>query len=459
LAARGHDVRVVLPLYGDIDRRTCRLQRLAELAVCRVPLGKLEQVGRYWLRGDDESVKVYLLENEELYGQEGVYAANGQPFAHGLSRAVFHVRAALQLPELLGWAPEVIHCHDAEAALTALYHQQAAGDGASGSNAQSLLTIHNLAYQEIHPAAAMPLLGLPAGLGVYPGPLEFHGQLNLLKAGILSADAVNTVSPTYAQEVISDPELGCGLDGVLMQRGSDFSGIINGADLETWNPAADPLLPATYTAGDLSGKEICRDALCRSLALQPAAGPLVGMVSRLVDQKGLDLLLEVVEAMVAAGFTLAVLGTGQKPYETGLAKAARRHPGRVAFENRFDEELAHRILAGSDLYLMPSRYEPCGLTQMYALRYGSVPLVRQTGGLADTVRDAGAVNGTGFTFRGYSAEALWTALARARQTWFDRQKWQGMVQRGMACDFSWDSSASAYETLYRQLSERQEELP
>jgi starch synthase len=237
----------------------------------------------------------------------------------------------------------------------------------------------------------------------------------------------------------------------LASRGDHFSGILNGADLHTWNPTRDPFLPAPYSASDLVGKERCRTVLAKSLNLRLADGPLAGMVSRLVDQKGLDLVLASIEPMIAAGFSLVVLGTGQQRYREQLQAAAERQPGRIVFRDEFDEALAHRIVAGCDLYLMPSRFEPCGLTQMYALRYGSLPVVRRTGGLADTVREAAEPAGTGFLFQDYRVDDFVAALTRARTLWDDQAEWARVQQRGMHEDFGWDQAAGAYEELYERL--------
>ena len=453
LAARGHDVRVVLPLYGNVDRHAFDVRPVAKYQPFLVRVGQKIQVGNIFVRGSTSAaVKVYMVENEALSGEPGIYTdVTGEPHENALARMVFHARAALTVPTILGWKPQVIHCHDAQAALTAVYLNHWYGKVPGMAAVGSLLTIHNLAYQEIQPLQAVDLIGLPAAMGAFPGVLEFHGQLNLLKAGILEAGLVNTVSPTYAREVISDPQLGCGLGSVLLARGSTFNGVLNGADLVTWDPRKDVNLPARYSAEQLSGKHQCRAELLASLGLRDGTGPLIGMVGRLVEQKGLDLVVPALDWMMRKGFCLALLGSGEGRYQAHLAKVARKHPDRVAFVDQFDDALAHRIIAGSDMFLMPSLYEPCGLTQMYAMRYGSVPVVRHTGGLADTVRDASRTDGTGFVFHEYQAEALQAALERALSAWEDQKSWIALMRRGMARDFSWDESASAYTRLYDRL--------
>jgi len=453
LAARGHDLRVVLPLYGGPAGQAQAVRPVPDCPRFRVPVGRKAHLMRLFETvAGPGGVRCYLPENEALFGRPGVYhGPDGEVFPDSLARAVCHARSALVVPELLRWQPQVIHCHDAWSALTLVYHRHRAEVPGEPPPARPLLPIHNLAHQEVHPHEQMALLGLPAAMGVYPGILEFHGRLNLLKAGILSADLINTVSPTYAREVVSGPELGYGLDGVLRQRAAAFSGLLNGADLTAWDPARDPHLPASYDASDLSGKQRCRKGLIAELGLAPGDGPLLGMVGRVVPQKGLDLLLAGLDKIVAVGFSLVVLGTGDQDLEAELAAAAKQHQGRVAFVPAFDEALAHRIFAGCDLFLMPSLFEPCGLTQLYALRYGAVPVVRHTGGLADTVTDAALIGGTGFVFHNFRPAALLKALARARAAWADREGWAELMRQGMESDFSWDGPARAYEDLFRRL--------
>jgi starch synthase len=284
----------------------------------------------------------------------------------------------------------------------------------------------------------------------YPGLLEFHGNINLMKAGILAADRVTTVSPTYARETAEDPDYGYGLEDLLAGRGDSYSGILNGTDYGSWDPRRDQALPAAYGPANLSGKETCRRALIEELGLKPEDGkPLCGFVGRMVPQKGVDLMLPLLGRLAEDGFTFAVLGTGAKDLETAARQAAARHPGKVAFVGEFDEELARRIYAGSDLFLVPSLFEPCGLSQMYALRYGTLPVVRRTGGLADTIVDADRKHGNGFVFSEASCEDLLAALRRAEALWEEPSSWREIQIRGMKCDFSWSRSAARYEKLYR----------
>ncbi|HSN33068.1 MAG TPA: glycogen/starch synthase, partial [Ideonella sp.] len=320
----------------------------------------------------------------------------------------------------------------------------------------SVFTVHNLAYQGLFDAADFGLLGLPARLMGAHG-LEFHGKVSFMKAGLMYASRITTVSPTYSRE-IATPEFGCGLDGVLRARAGQVTGILNGVDRRVWDPAHDPQLAARYTPGALAGKGRCKAALQAELGLadEPRA-PLFGVVSRLTAQKGLDLVLAEVPALAAAGAQLVVQGSGDAALQAAFEAASRAHPGRVALRAVYDEALAHRVIAGSDAILVPSRFEPCGLTQLYALRYGSLPVVRRIGGLADTVVDAteDAVRddrATGFAFDAATPAALGQALARALALYGDTAAWQRVMRRAMAADFSWHAAAADYLRLYAELA-------
>jgi len=454
LARRGHHVRIVLPLYGDIDRTTPGLRPHQGLGLLPVRIGQRMQSVRFWSwTGAPAHVAVDLVECGALYDRPGVYAdPSGVPFEDALERASCLCQAALMVPEVLDWPAAVVHGHDVQAALASVYRRRwYAGRELPGAGA-TLLTIHNLAHQEIHGADRLFRTGLPLSLARYPGPFEFYGHLNLLKGGIVESDAVNTVSPTYAREVVSDPAVACGLEGVLAARGEGFCGILNGVDYRVWDPSRDRWLAARYDASDLTGKAICRRSLIATAGLEPGPRPVLGMVGRLVPQKGLDLVVPLLDRLVAGGFSLVVLGTGDRSIQEALVAAAAAHPGRIAILAEFSEAKAHVIYAGSDLFLMPSRFEPCGLSQLYALRYGTPPVVRATGGLADTVQPAHEPGGTGFLFQEYTPDALWGALEQARAAFAEPAAWRELQRRGMARDDSWDAAAARYEDLYHRLS-------
>ncbi|MFO7609852.1 MAG: glycogen/starch synthase [Candidatus Krumholzibacteriia bacterium] len=457
LGRRGHDVRAVLPLYGDLDRERLGIRPLAKLPPMAVRTGAGMQDIRWHVAGSGRgTVKIYLVE-AGLFARPGVYTdARGRGFADSVARAALHCQAALLLPRLLDWPVDVVHAHDAQAAPALVLRRELWPGRPLPGPAAGVLTIHNLAHQESHDPAAVAELGLPPTLAVYPGLLEFNGHLNLMKGGILAADRLNTVSPTYARETVASAEFGRGLEHVLGSRGDHYRGILNGGEYGTWDPRQDPHLAARYGPDDLAGKARCRRALARELGLDaPTDRPLCGFVGRLVDQKGMDLLLPLVDRLAGDGFSFAVLGTGDPALEKAMAAAALKHPRQVAFRGAFDEGLAHRIYAGSDLFLMPSLFEPCGLSQMYALRYGTPPLVRRTGGLADTVADwtggqDGPAAGTGFVFVEPRPDALLAALRRAERAFADPAAWAGLQARGMACDFGWERAAAGYEAMYAE---------
>ncbi len=454
LARRGHAVRVVLPLYGHLDPEALGLEPVSGMGPVPVRVGQRMLTLRYWAwPAAPEGVMVNLVSCGDLFAPAGVYTdAAGEVFAETLERASALSLAAVMLPELLDWPVDVLHAHDVQAALAPVYRRRWYDGRGLPGRAATLLTIHNLAHQEIHGVEHLPRVGLSQDVALFPGTFEFFGHLNLLKGGIVESDLVNTVSPTYAEDVVADPVMGCGLEGVLAERRDAFSGILNGVDYAAWNPDTDPFLTAPYSADDLQGKQVCRRELLKDAGLNDGSRPLLGMVGRLAHQKGLDIVVELLDRIVAGGFSLVVLGTGDVAIEKAIAAGAAAHPGRIAFRPEFSEAWAHRIYAGSDLFLMPSRFEPCGLSQLYAMRYGTPPVVRSTGGLADTVGPFAAAAGTGFVFPDATPESLWGALEEAREIFADRAAWKLLQLRGMACDFGWSTAAAQYENLYQRLA-------
>ena len=446
LAEAGADVRLLLPGLPPVLDALQGARTVAEFGpafgAARVAL-RLGRLGRQ---------TAYVLDAPWLYRRGGnpYVDAAGHEWADNLQRFALLGYAAAQLGAGVldaGWAPAVVHAHDWHAALACAWLA-----ARPGRRAACIYTVHNLAYQGLFDAADFALLGLPARFMGAHG-LEFHGQLSFMKAGLMHADRITTVSPTYARE-IATPEFGCGLDGVLRARAGAVAGILNGVDRRVWDPAHDAQLAARYDADALAGKADCKAALQAELGLaaEPSA-PLFGVVSRLTAQKGLDLVLAEVPALVAAGAQLAVQGSGEAALQAAFSEAARAHPGRVALRAVYDEALAHRVIAGSDAVLVPSRFEPCGLTQLYGLRYGSLPVVRRVGGLADTVVDASEAalrddRATGFAFDAATPAALGQALARALHLYRDPAAWQRTMRRAMAADFSWQAAAAAYLRLY-----------
>jgi starch synthase len=454
LIERGADVRVLVPGFPSIVEGLTDLRPIASLEPrlgargIRLECGKLAETG----------VRVYVIRAESFYDRAGgPYLDTAQvPYGDNAQRfALLGWSAALMADGLdAEWQPDIVHAHDWHAGLAPAY-LKAAERRHGKPLARSVITIHNLAYQGIFPAALFSQLGLPDDFFGMHG-VEFYGQLSFLKAGLHFADRITTVSPTYAQEIRTVAQ-GNGLDGLLRARTNELSGILNGVDYAVWSPAVDTSIPATYTAAELAGKGACKAALQTRLSLAPASDALLfGVVSRLTEQKGLDLLLEVLPEIVKRGGQLAVLGSGEPTLEAGLMRAAQAHPGAVAVQLGFDEALAHALIAGSDVIAVPSRFEPCGLTQLYALAYGSLPLVHGVGGLADTVVDSSLENladslATGFVFQRFEAASIVAAIRRAFALYERRQDWKAVQRRAMAQDFGWGQSAQRYLALYREL--------
>ena len=445
LAARGHAVAVVSPRYGSIDPG---------------PLG-FEAVHRaVRVRGEPTTLFVrrrgglshYLVEHEHFFGsRRGLYGDALHDYGDNAERFAYLCRAALEVPAAFGLHPRILHLNDWQTGLAAwLLRNEHAQDPVLAAT-RSVFTIHNLAYQGVFGKEVVPALGLPWDVFRYDA-MEFHDRLNLLKAGLVFSDALTTVSPTYARE-IQTPEGGEGLDALLRLRQRDLTGILNGIDHREWDPASDRHLPARYDLHHLAGKHACKKALQEEVGLPARPDlPLVAMVGRLADQKGMDLVLAALPELMRRELQLVLLGSGRRDWEEAFARAALEHPTRLAVRIGFDEGLAHRIEAGADIFLMPSRFEPCGLNQLYSLRYGTVPVVRRVGGLADTVQDFdGWKQGTGFVFDDYDPRAMLAGLRRAKEAFRDKRAWNAMLRRGMALDFSWARSAAQYEALYDAL--------
>jgi len=447
LHEEGLSVCLMLPLYAGIRGRF----RLVSTAIrFRIPLdGPRVEEGRLWRLADETpGPETYFVENPGFFRREGLYGEGGRDYPDNVSRFVFFSRAVLEGARRLGLRPDLVHLHDWQTALVPLYLRTLYRRDFGGT--RSVFTIHNLGYQGIFWHLDMPILGLGWEY-FHMEALEFHGRINLLKAGLVFSDALTTVSPTYARE-IQTPEQGFGLDGVLRKRARDLAGIRNGIDTAHWNPAADPRIERPFDSARPGGKRDCKAALRKELGLRRSPRtPLAGVVSRLTEQKGMDLLLGVSRTLFERrDLQLALLGTGDPGLERALGRLALRYPGRVAVRIGFDDDLARRIYAGADLFLMPSRYEPCGLSQMIAMRYGAIPVVRRTGGLADTVRE-GSRRGNGFVFRPPSGRALLRAVDRALDLWKTPPAWKALRRRAMTEDFSWTGPARAYRDLYTRL--------
>lgn len=450
----GHRVLPVLPLYSGLGRRGVAVESVAGLSGLELAFGP-RRYGYSVVRGRRGGglPDVMLVDCPPLFDRPGIYGSADDEHLRFLLLA----RAALETCLRLDFAPDIVHCHDWHTALLPLYLKTVYARDRLFAATRSVLTIHNLGYQGILPAVAAAELGLGDAVRELDAQELAGGRINLLGQGIRDADAVSTVSPGYAREICT-PEYGMGLDAVLRGRVEPVTGILNGVDYELWDPATDRLIPHPYSARDLAGKARMRAALCSRLGLTAGGAPLVGMVTRLAWQKGIDLLFDVLPGALAAGqASLAVLGSGEPRYEAFFAELAAAHPGRAAFVRGHDEQLAHWIEAGSDAFLMPSLYEPCGLSQMYSLRYGTVPIVRRTGGLADSVVqfDRASGVGTGILFGEAAPDALRAALEAAARLYADPTAWARAVVNGMAVDHSWEGRFSQYLDLYDRVVSRE----
>ncbi|HET8710811.1 MAG TPA: glycogen synthase GlgA [Spongiibacteraceae bacterium] len=448
LLSLGHDVRVLLPAYRDAlaKARTAGIKKIAELTLDGFDVNLLQS------RLPGTRVKTWLLDCPALFDRPGnpYHDQYGDTFPDNDRRFLLLSRAAAELAlNRCGcdWVPDVLHCNDWQTALApALLSLEA-------QRPATVFTIHNLAYQGLFSYDAFLATGLPAHFWSFDA-LEFYDQLSFIKGGIVFADRVNTVSPSYAQE-IQTPQFGYGLDGLLRYRSERLSGILNGIDDAEWNPGTDKHLEQRYNRRTLALKMHNKLALQTQLGLPCTADtPLVGFIGRLVEQKGIDWLLACIDTLLAHDAQLVLLGSGAREYETALFECMQNHPRNIAVTIGYDEALAHRIEAGADVFLMPSRFEPCGLNQMYSLRYGTVPLVHRVGGLADTVIDVNDVESdstaaNGFVFVEDSADAMRHALLRALEVYRDAEHWQRLQFQGMSRDFSWRNSAQLYEQLYR----------
>jgi starch synthase len=504
LAELGHEVSCCLPFYR-CAKEIAREAKPTGLTF-NIPLGGQTVTGELMELGVQApfgAVRVLFVRRDEYFDRSELYHTGVRDFEDNAERFLFFSKAVIELIGLPQFRPDVVHCHEWQTALIPVlmkYRRERSQAGTpvppdmqvenqksqAGTpvppeiGTKTVFTIHNLAYQGMFPAGTFPLTNLPAEFFT-PAGLEFYGQMNLMKGGIVFADAVTTVSPTYAQE-IQTPQLGFGLDPVLHSRSprsergkADVVGILNGVDYRRWDPATDRLLKQRYNAESLDGKRVCKSDLLRRMNLDVtgrdayatghdskgpssyAGGyemrPVAAFISRLTDQKGVDVLAGAMSELLRLGVTVVVLGKGERRYETLLTELAARQPNQVAVKIAMDEELSHQMQAGADLLLVPSKFEPCGLTQLYALKYGTVPVVHDTGGLHDTVTpfDAKTASGHGFRFADYSARALVDAVAEAVEVYRQPQLWQRLQRNAMACDFSWRAAAKQYVKLYESL--------
>lgn len=459
LAELGHQVEIVIPNYQAVEEQGVECEEVVKKI--EVSIADRQVVGRVLAAKNDRPWRALLVDQPELFRRPGLYVdqETGRDYPDNAARFAFFAKAVIKMIQRRRVRYDIVHAHDWQTALVVTYLRLLGKNSPLLAYPASLFTIHNLGYQGLFPAEDGRYFDLPPGLFT-PEQMEFHGKWGLLKGAVLHADWVSTVSARYAKE-IQTKELGFGLHEVFQRRSETLAGITHGADEEEWNPATDPHIAAQYHAGDLAGKQVCKADLLRAFALPGEWGkrPVLGFVGRLIEQKGLDLILQIADDLVAHGYTMVFLGLGEKKYESALKELATRHPHFVGLRLDFDEKLAHQIQAGADMFLMPSLYEPCGLTQMYAQKYGALPVVRATGGLDDTVKgwSRKAKRPDGFKFAEAKPEALLKTLADAADLFSDRPEWEKLMKNAMELDHSWLLAARNYERLYRRMRRSKEE--
>ncbi len=448
LAANRHPVTVILPRYQMTEAARVSLRNLTLPLQGGLKYADIQEAGK------TNGVRHLLVDCPEYFDRSGLYQMEGVDYPDNAERFAAFCLASIEAMKRQPRAPDVIHCHDWQTALVPIYlHTLYAGDRFF-RNTSVLLTIHNLGYQGIFPPEVLSRISLRPEMFTVDG-LEYFGKVNLLKGGILYSDAITTVSRKYSRE-IQTSEFGFGLEGVLAGRAERIHGILNGVDYDEWCPATDRFIAAHYTPQDLTGKQKCKRDLLESMGFrqQDIKGerPVLGIVSRFAAQKGFDLIAEVADRLLAEDLYLVALGSGDRTYEKLFLGLARKHPDKVAVKVAYDNALAHKIEAGADMFLMPSRYEPCGLNQIYSMKYGTVPIVRATGGLDDTVEPFDGTAGTGFKFGPYSGDALMRAVGQALKVYRQREVWRRVMTNGMAKDFSWAQSAKQFSEIYQSLT-------
>ena len=445
LRARGHEISVVVPFYREIKENRAFKKKNTGITV-DVQVGDKVYVARYLERRSASGVQLFLIRCDEFFDRPGIYGERGKAYEDNAARFIFFCKAALELARRLTPQLQVLHVHDWAAALVPVFVH------AQRLPFKTVLTIHHVADQGSFWGLDFALTNLPERFFTLHG-VEFFGRLNFLKGGILYSDKITTVSEHYRREILT-PAGGYGLDGVLRENAHRLTAILHGADYARWNPASDRLLPARYDARRPRGKETCRDALLKQLKLASAPrGPVFGMVTRLVEEKGFEILMPLLDRLLWDDVRLIILGEGDPAYETALAVASRKFRTKFAYLKNYDEKLAHLIEAGMDITLIPSRFEPAGLSAMYSLKYGALPVARATGGIQEIIEDYDptADSGYGFLCYEYSTEAFWDAIKRARGIFRDRNVWTTLMKRAMARSFSWGAAAQSYEALYKEL--------
>jgi starch synthase len=457
LAKMGIDVKVVTPVYKTVDKEKFNLINTS--AKYNVSLGSIREKFKVlkWNSSDKDAPEIYFIDNENFFSSRNIYTdENGLPYPDNTERFVFLQKAALRLIEESKWKVDILHCHDYHTAVIPIYLKTVYSVNEKFKFIKTLLTIHNIAYQGIVSMGKKEIFDLPDSLFYPDGAMEWYGKINPLKGGIIYSDKVSTVSKTYAQEIMNDEEISAGLRDVIRSRNDKVYGIVNGVDYSEWNPETDPFIKANYSLKSLKDKYIDKLDLIREFNLDEEISekPLIGIVSRLVEQKGVSLIIEAVDKILKIGAGLVILGSGEQKYQNFLKEIAINYPKRIGIYLGYNNSLAHKIIAGSDMFLMPSRYEPCGITNLCSLKYGTVPIVRKTGGLADTIVQWGGGKGTGFLFNEFSPEAMVESISEAVRVFENKAIWAKIMHNGMKEDFSWERSSSKYVNLYEEILKR-----
>ncbi|MCC7201672.1 MAG: glycogen synthase GlgA [Nitrospirae bacterium] len=453
LAAAGCDIRVITPKYAGINESLHKLKKVAENISFKIGT-RDETGGLYKGTLPGSRIPVYFVSSGKYFNRKELYQEGGKDYVDNMERFSFFSMMALHSMERLGWQPDIIHCNDWQTALIPVYLKTFLRT----ANIRTLFTIHNLGYQGLFGMDKLPLTGLDWSLFRMNG-LEFYGQINLLKGGIVFSDIVTTVSPTYSRE-IQTKEYGCGLEGVLQEHSKNLYGIINGVDYDEWDPSADNHISVKYGIKSIIRKKDCKGDLQKNCGLPVSDAPLIGMVSRLDDHKGYDILAEIMDELMQLDIQMVMLGTGRAKYQDMFRKFKEKYPAKLSVNLFFDNTLAHKIEAGADLFLIPSKYEPCGLSQLYSFRYGTIPVAHKTGGLADTITDylpstIAGKTATGFLFSHYSPDDLLKAILLALCVYDDKKAWKNLVTAGMKSDFSWKQPAKEYLGLYKKILDKE----
>lgn len=459
LNSLGNDVRIISPKYGQLDERRLQIHEIKRLKELKINVNRKDtrfSIKSSFIHGKNTKAQMYLVESNDYFKNKGIYqnSKTKKDFSNNDERYLFFCKAVIEILEILQWKPDVIHCNDWQTGLIPAFIKTLYKNNPYLSDIKTVFTIHNLAYQGNFPKSTFAKTEMPESVMTEKGGLHY-GQFSFLKTGLNYADKISTVSQKYSEEIRSDKEFGCGLQDVLNSRKKDIVGILNGIDYSIWNPTVDKLIPYRYTYQEVPLKYENKRELLEKYKIEYNEDiPLIGVISRLVDQKGFDLIEKVIPRLMKEKVHMIILGTGEEKYHKFLKKIEKKYKSRLAVHIGFDEDLAHHIEASSDMFLMPSKYEPCGLNQMYSLKYGTVPIVRNTGGLSDTIIDYRKPKGNGFLFDKYDPNELMKAVKTALDLFKDKNKWNKLVREGMSLDFSWKVSAQKYMKLYKDVSSK-----